>query len=65
MEVLKEEKDGMIIEWDVSIRMSDGVTMRADVFRPLQPGKYPVILTYGPYAKGLPLRSATKPLGIG
>ncbi len=54
MEVLREEKDGMIIEWDVSIRMSDGVTMRADVFRPIQPGKYPVILTYGPYAKGLP-----------
>ncbi len=60
MEVLKEEKDGMIIEWDVSIRMSDGVTMRADVFRPLQPGKYPVILTYGPYAKGLPFEVGYK-----
>ncbi len=60
MEVLREEKDGMIIEWDVSIRMSDGVTMRADVFRPIQPGKYPVILTYGPYAKGLPFEVGYK-----
>ncbi|MEY2803524.1 MAG: hypothetical protein RL657_860 [Pseudomonadota bacterium] len=60
MEVLREEKDGMIIEWDVPIRMSDGVTMRADVFRPPQPGQYPVILTYGPYAKGLPFQVGYK-----
>ncbi len=54
MDTLREEKDGMIIEWDVPIRMSDGTTMRADVFRPPTPGQYPAILTYGPYAKGLP-----------
>ena len=27
--------------------------LRADVFRPVKDGKYPVILCYGPYAKGL------------
>jgi len=33
--------------------MDDGVVLRADVFRPLHEGKFPVILSYGPYAKNL------------
>jgi uncharacterized protein len=41
------------IDWDVEIRMDDGLVLRADVFRPKESGKYPVILSYGPYAKGL------------
>jgi hypothetical protein len=48
-----EIRDGMQIDWDVPIRMDDGVVLRADVFRPSVPGRYPVLLTYGPYAKGL------------
>ena len=60
MDTLREEKDGMIIEWDVPIRMADGLIMRADVFRPPTPGKYPAILTYGPYAKGLPFQVGYK-----
>lgn len=46
-------QDGMCIEWDVSIKMSDGAELKADVFRPVHKGKYPVILTHGPYGKGL------------
>jgi uncharacterized protein len=41
------------IDWDVPIEMDDGVVLRADVFRPLGEGRHPVILSYGPYAKGL------------
>jgi len=48
-----ELRDGMHIDWDVPIVMDDGLTLRADVFRPIEDGRYPVILTYGPYAKGL------------
>ena len=48
-----ETRDGMRIEWDVPIAMDDGLVLRADVFRPLADGRHPVILTYGPYAKGL------------
>jgi len=48
-----EVRDGMRIDWDVEIPMDDGVAMRADVFRPDDDGTYPVILSYGPYAKGL------------
>ncbi len=46
-------RDGMHIDWDVPITMDDGLVLRADVFRPAKPGRYPVILSYGPYAKGL------------
>jgi hypothetical protein len=45
--------DGMQIDWDVLIKMDDGLVLRADVFRPNKKGKFPVIMTYGPYAKGL------------
>src|SRR6266487_3874022 len=48
-----EVRDGMRIDWDVPIEMDDGVVLRADVFRPVKDGRYPVILSYGPYAKGL------------
>ena len=48
-----EIRDGMRIEWDVPIAMDDGLVLRADVFRPVADGRHPVILTYGPYAKGL------------
>ncbi len=48
-----EVRDGMRIDWDVPITMDDGVVLRADVFRPIEDGQYPVLLTYGPYAKGL------------
>src|SRR5260221_389170 len=32
--------------------MDDGLVLRADIFRP-EEGRHPVILSYGPYAKGL------------
>ena len=48
-----EVRDGMRIDWDVPVTMDDGLVLRADVFRPAAEGRYPVLLTYGPYAKGL------------
>jgi uncharacterized protein len=41
------------VDWDVPIEMDDGVVLRADVFRPDEDGRYAVIVSYGPYAKGL------------
>ncbi|HEY1245863.1 MAG TPA: CocE/NonD family hydrolase [Hyphomicrobiaceae bacterium] len=43
----------MRVEWDVAVAMDDGAIVRCDVFRPLKEGRFPVILSYGPYAKGL------------
>jgi uncharacterized protein len=48
-----ELRDGLLIDWDVPIPMDDGIVLLADVFRPPREGQYPVILTYGPYGKGL------------
>jgi uncharacterized protein len=46
-------RDGMRIDWDVPIAMDDGLVLRGDVYRPPGDGLHPVILTYGPYGKGL------------
>jgi uncharacterized protein len=43
----------MRVDWDLGVAMDDGVVLRCDVFRPVREGRYPVILSYGPYAKGL------------
>jgi uncharacterized protein len=48
-----EIRDGMKIDFDVPIPMDDGNALRADVFRPVEDGEYPAIMTMGPYAKGL------------
>ena len=53
-------RDGMAIDWDVPIVMDDAVVLRADVFRPIEPGRYPVLMTYGPYGKGLAFQEGYK-----
>jgi uncharacterized protein len=50
---VSEVRDGMQIDWDVPIEMDDGIVLRADVYRPVKAGKYPVIMAYGPYGKWL------------
>jgi uncharacterized protein len=55
-----EIRDGMQIDWDMPIAMDDGVILRADVFRLAGGGAYPVILSYGPYAKGLSFQEGYK-----
>jgi predicted acyl esterase len=53
LEQRSESRDRMQIDWNVPITMDDGLALRADIFRPVAQGRYPVILSYGPYAKGL------------
>ena len=55
-----EERDGMIVEWDAPIVMSDGLVLRADIFRPAHDVKGPGLLTYGPYGKGLAFQEGYK-----
>ena len=50
----------MRIQWDAPITMDDGVVLRADVFRPPDERRHPVILSYGPYAKGLSFQEGYK-----
>lgn len=39
------------VEFDVPARMRDGVTLRADVYRPVGGGPWPTLLTRTPYGK--------------
>ena len=53
MVAVSDVRDGMRIDFDVPIPMSDGLVLKADVFRPIKEGRYGVLLSHGPYAKGL------------
>lgn len=53
-------QDDMRIVWDAEIPMDDGIVLRADVFLPVMEGRYPVIMSYGPYAKGLAFQDGFK-----
>jgi uncharacterized protein len=48
----------MIVERDLPIPLDDGLTLRADAFRPPSQGPFPVIMSVGPYGKSLPFQSA-------
>src|SRR5437660_10550769 len=50
----------MRIDWEAPISMDDGLVLRADAFRPSDEGRHPVILSYGPYAKGLSFQEGYK-----
>ena len=50
---VSEIRDGMRIDWDMPIKMDDGIVLRCDIYRPIKNGRYPVILTYGQYGKWL------------
>jgi uncharacterized protein len=55
-----EARDGMRIDWDAPIAMDDGIVLRADVFRPDDDGRHPVILSYGAFGKGLAFQEGNK-----
>lgn len=43
----------VVVEFNVPVRMRDGVTLRANVYRPVE-GRHPVLLTRTPYGKDFP-----------
>lgn len=43
----------MTSDLDVSVRMRDGATLMADVYRPTEPGRYPVLVSASPYPRQL------------
>jgi predicted acyl esterase len=53
-------QDGMRISFDVPIEMDDGLVLYADVFAPEAEGRFPVLMTMGPYAKGLAFQEGWK-----
>jgi len=50
------ERHDMLVEQDVGVPMRDGAILRANVYRPAVDGRFPVLMTFGPYGKDVPLR---------
>src|SRR5690348_16786666 len=48
---LAAEKYEVTVERGVKVNMRDGVTLRADIYRPKAEGKFPVLLERTPYNK--------------
>lgn len=54
-----------VFERDIEIPLRDGVKLRADIFRPKQDEKVPVIIAWSPYGKtgtGRSRRAKTSPI---
>ncbi|HMD39537.1 MAG TPA: CocE/NonD family hydrolase [Candidatus Acidoferrum sp.] len=49
--VMAAENYEVIVERNVAAKMRDGVTLRADIYRPKADGKFPVLLVRTPYDK--------------
>jgi len=62
--VVAAEHHDVTVERNVAAKMRDGVTLRADIYRPKTEGKFPVLLVRTPYDKtgsmGFGLRAAAR-----
>jgi uncharacterized protein len=54
------ENYGIIIEHNAVTAMRDGIKLRADIYRPSVPGKFPVLLVRTPYDKTQEMEFASK-----
>jgi len=46
----------MIVEQDIGIPMRDGAVLRANFYHPKAEGKFPVLMSFGPYGKDVALK---------
>src|SRR5215469_8037678 len=46
----------MLLEQNTDVPMRDGAILRANGYRPNAGGRFPVLMTFGPYGKDVPLR---------
>ncbi|MEK7946734.1 CocE/NonD family hydrolase [Pigmentiphaga sp. YJ18] len=51
----------LVFEKDVEIPMDDGAVLKANVFRPAEPGRYPVVMAQGVYGKDVHFADGFKP----
>ena len=49
--VARAQSESVVVERDVPAKMRDGVTLKADIYRPKAEGKFPVLLQRTPYDK--------------
>jgi hypothetical protein len=48
---------GLAFDHNVPVTMTDGVQLRANIYRPDKPGRFPVLMLMGPTARTLPMRT--------
>lgn len=54
-EVYEDHENGLIFEKNISIPLKNSeLPVRCNVYRPIGDGKFPVLVTYGPYGKDIP-----------
>jgi predicted acyl esterase len=46
----------MLLEQNADVPVRDGAILQANVYRPKANGRFPVLMTFGPYGKDVPLR---------
>src|SRR5258708_4567939 len=46
----------MLLEQNADVPVRDGAILHANVYRPNADGRFPVLMTFGPYGKDVPLR---------
>ena len=46
----------MLLEQNPDVPVPDGAILHANVYRPNANGRFPVLMTFGPYGKDVPLR---------
>jgi putative CocE/NonD family hydrolase len=51
----------IVVETNVAVPMRDGVVLRADVYRPADPGRYPVLIMRTPYGKDGVIADGSEP----
>ena len=49
--VMSQTAPQIVVEKNTAMKTRDGVTLRADIYRPAADGSYPVLLTRTPYNK--------------
>ena len=54
------QQTGVVMQHNVAMKTRDGVTLRADIYRPLGDGPFPVLLQRTPYDKGSGMDFAQK-----
>jgi predicted acyl esterase len=50
-----------VFEKDVAVAMSDGLSLRVNIFRPAKEGRFPVVMSHGVYGKDVHFNLAFKP----
>jgi predicted acyl esterase len=56
-----DKERGIICEYNVAVKMRDGIKIYSDIFRPEKEGKYPTLIAWGPYGKHTPFKDSSYP----